>query len=90
MKIILGSRLNEQGVLGGDPAWPCYVERCYSCCEAVGEDNELPFKEIHGLYYCNICEDIIKIQAAVRGYLSRRPITDSDDDGYDTADSTEE
>jgi hypothetical protein len=62
-----------------------------SCDEAVGEDNELPFKEIHGFYYCNICEEenIIKIQAAFRGYLSRR-ITDSDDDGYDTADSTEE
>ena len=76
-------------MLGGDPEWPCDVKCCYSCYEAVGEDNELPFKEILGFYYCNICEGIIKIQAAFRGYLSRR-ITDSDDDGYDTADSTEE
>ena len=56
----------------GDPKWPYDVKCCYRCNEEVGEDNELPFKEITGLFYCENCEGITKIQAAFRGYLSRK------------------
>ena len=41
----------------GDPEWPCYVPCCFGCGEEVGEDNDLPFVEKDGVYYCENCDE---------------------------------
>ena len=55
LEIITGSRENEQGG-EGDPDWQYDVECCFGCGEEVGDDNDLPFVEKDGVYYCENCD----------------------------------